>query len=163
MALHYLLGDATDPIQKPALICHVCNDVNAFGAGFVLALAKKYPTSKSAYHEWFRNESPHLGDVQFIQVSSDIIVANMIAQHDIRWNGNIPPIRYKALELCLEKVYEKASLSFSTLHMPRIGCTLSGGAWDIVGDIVRNKASVETYIYTLKTERGRWPDKYENE
>ena len=161
-ALHYLIGDATEPVIRPAIIAHVCNDVNAFGAGFVVALSKKFPEAKKVYHEWFKTGSPQLGDVQFVQVSPDILIANMIAQHDIKWKNRIPPIRYKALELCLEKVYEKASLSFSTLHMPRIGCTLSGGAWDIVSGIINNKASVETYIYTLKAEKDRCLTVYEN-
>lgn len=38
MNLHYLIGDATNPVIKPALICHVCNSVNKWGAGFVVSL-----------------------------------------------------------------------------------------------------------------------------
>ena len=29
MTIHYLTGDATEPVKKPALIMHVCNDALA--------------------------------------------------------------------------------------------------------------------------------------
>ena len=160
--LHYLIGDATNPIKKPAMISHVCNNVNGWGRGFVLALRAKYPEAEKAYHNWFATDKPKLGDVQFVQVASDICVANMISQHDVRWQGKIPPIRYDALETCLKKVYEKAFADKLTMAMPRIGSVLSGGSWGVIGPMIEKCMTVETYVYTLESQRNRWHDKYEN-
>lgn len=42
MPIHYITGDATIPIgEGKKIIAHVCNDIGAWGKGFVLPLAKK--------------------------------------------------------------------------------------------------------------------------
>lgn len=181
MKLHYLIGDATDPRHKPAIIAHVCNDCNGFGAGFVVSLSKRYPKAKARYHEWFKTSmpgepimskglAPKLGEVQFVQVAPEdtndhdepeVIVANMIAQHDIRWNGKIPPIRYEALEKCLTKVYELALKGNLAVSMPRIGAVLSGGHWPTIEGIIKKTMTVETYVYTLESQKDRWVTVYE--
>jgi hypothetical protein len=50
MALHYLIGDATEPVLKPAVICHVVNDCGIWKSGFVIALSKKNATPEKCYH-----------------------------------------------------------------------------------------------------------------
>jgi hypothetical protein len=40
--LRYIVGDATAPEDRPAVIAHVCNDVEAWGKGFVLALSRRW-------------------------------------------------------------------------------------------------------------------------
>ena len=52
----------------------------------------------------------------------------MIGQHKTITNSKgIPPIRYEAVEKCLEKLsYDTLKLNAS-IHMPRIGCGLAGG------------------------------------
>lgn len=162
MTLHYLIGDATCPRQKPAIIAHVCNDIGGFGRGFVLALSSIYPETKTAYKEWFRTGSPELGQVQFVDTHVEgIIVANMIAQHDIRWQGNIPPIRYEALEACLKQVYDEAIKKGMFVVCPRLGAVLAGGEWPKIEDIIKRAMRVETYVYTLEGQKNRWPTVYE--
>jgi O-acetyl-ADP-ribose deacetylase (regulator of RNase III) len=162
VAHHYLIGDATEPVKRPAMILHVCNDVNAWGRGFVLALRAKYPESERQYHAWFRTGHPQLGQVQFVQVTPEVCVGNMIAQEGIRWQGKIPPIRYDALGSCLGQAYERAREKDLTVHMPRIGCVLAGGDWNRIENIITNTMTVETYIYTLECQKDRWPSVYEN-
>lgn len=160
--LHYLIGDATDPVKKPAMIIHCCNDIGGWGRGFVLALRAKYPESETQYKHWFATESPQLGDVQFVQATPEICVANMIAQHDVRWEGKIPPIRYEALETCLKKAYEKALQGNLTVVGPRLGCVLAGGEWPVIERYLRSTMTVDTYIYTIESQKDRWPTQYEN-
>ena len=39
--IKYVVGDATAPQgESKKIICHICNDLGAWGAGFVLALSK---------------------------------------------------------------------------------------------------------------------------
>lgn len=160
--IHYLIGDATEPIKKPAMIIHCCNSFGQWGRGFVLALRAKYPGSEKAYREWFALGDPHLGDVQFVQVTPEICVANMIGQHGTRWEGKTPPIRYDALEMCLKTVYEKAVKDKVIVCGPRFGCVLAGGDWGVISRIIEKTISVETYIYTMKSQKDRWNDTYEN-
>lgn len=37
-SIRYQTGDATAPAEKPAIICHICNDLGGWGKGFVVAL-----------------------------------------------------------------------------------------------------------------------------
>ncbi len=97
-----------------------------------------------------------LGNVQFVQVEPNgiissvdtIVVANMIAQkgygiHQVQHQADAtdidtmrPPIRYGALEQCLEKVASKCVNEGFSLVMPRVGCSLAGGSWSIVSEII---------------------------
>jgi O-acetyl-ADP-ribose deacetylase (regulator of RNase III) len=160
--LHYLIGNALEPVKKPAMIVHICNDVGGFGKGFVVALSTKYPETEKQYRAWFSKGHPQLGEVQFVQVTPEICVANMIAQHGIRWQGQVPPIRYKALEICLKKAYEKALQDNLIVASPRIGAVLSGGEWPVIEDILKRTMTVDTYVYTLEKQKNRWPTKYED-
>ena len=164
MELHYLIGDATDPVVKPATICHVCNDCRPgkWGAGFVMALSRKNKDPQEAYMKWSNQPDYALGAVQLIPFAEDVLVANMIAQHDVRWNGKVPPIRYDALEQCLSSVYKHCLNTSRTLHMPRIGCVLAGGSWDLIEAIIKKVMTVDTYVYTIAEQKDRWPTQYEN-
>jgi len=165
--IHYVIGDVLKleykPNNKNVIIPHICNDKNGWGAGFVVALSKKFWTPEHDYREWYRAhmtglDKPgkygpfELGAVQFVYAGNDIIVANMIAQHDTRWHGFIPPIRYKALESCLDKVATKAKGIDASIHAPRFGAGLAGGTWSIIEDIIKTtliKNEITTYIYDL--------------
>lgn len=162
MKLHYLIGDATLPVKKPAMIVHVCNDVGGFGKGFVKSLAVRYPEAKIQYQKWYELGTMKLGEIQIVDVALEICVSNMIAQHDVRWQGSRPPIRYDALEHCLKQSYDYASKNGLTVHMPRIGCVLSGGEWSRIELIILNAKTVETFVYTLESQKDRWFTKYEN-
>jgi hypothetical protein len=139
---------------------HCCNDIGGFGRGFVVSLSEKYPETKIAYKELF-NKGLVLGDTQFIQVASDICIGNMIAQHDIKWQGKIPPIRYEALKKCLKTVYDKALSDNFSVSSPRFGCVLAGGEWSIIEKIIKEAMTVETYVYTLEKQKDRWATVYE--
>jgi O-acetyl-ADP-ribose deacetylase (regulator of RNase III) len=149
MAIHFIKGDATRPRgEGTKIICHISNDVGAWGAGFVLALSKRWAEPEEMYREGVNRS---LGNVQVVEVEDDILVANMIAQHDIRPDANgLPPIRYNALRTCLTAVNDLAVQINATLHMPRIGAGLAGGRWEDIEKIIRETARVNVYIYDLK-------------
>jgi len=148
MAIHYIKGDATRPRgEGTKIICHICNNVGAWGAGFVLALSKRWDEPEEAYRDMDRT----LGNVHVVEVEDDILVANMIAQHDIYPDANgTPPIRYSALRKCLTAVNNLAVEINATLHMPRIGTGLAGGRWEDISKIIEETAKVNIYIYDLK-------------
>ena len=44
MPINYVKGDATSPQgTSPRVLVHVCNDLGAWGKGFVVAVSKKWP------------------------------------------------------------------------------------------------------------------------
>lgn len=145
--INYVQGDATNPqADGPKIICHVCNDIGAWGRGFVLSLSRKW---KSPELEYRKLKAYILGEVQFVQVEEDIWVANMIAQHSIGM-ANGPPIRYPALVQCLAKVAAKAKELGASAHMPLIGCGLAGGKWELVEPLIEEHlggAGVKVTVY----------------
>jgi len=167
--INYLTGDATNPQGNGnKLIPHIVNDKGGWGAGFVLALSRKWTQPEKEYRKWFRfghgdgNPKFELGNVQFVSVEKDIIVANMIAQTlgytieecvdpvtYMTANISVPPIRYDALKKCLEKVNSMAISMNATIHAPRFGSQLAGGSWSEIEKIINEIITVDVYIYDL--------------
>lgn len=138
--LTVLKGDATSPQAKGVkLIAHICNDRGGWGKGFVVAISSRWSEPEKAYRQWHRNRAENdfgLGAVQFVQVEEYIWVANMVAQHGMKGNAKSPPIRYDAVEACLVQVSRKAQELGASVHMPRIGCGLAGGKWELIEPLI---------------------------
>lgn len=152
--INYLVGDATRPLSSGnIIIAHICNDIGAWGKGFVLALSKLSPEPERAYRAWYAMRKQNdfaLGAVQFVAVSPEIVVANMIGQHGIRKTGGIPPIRYDAVETALEIVGKKALERKASVHLPRIGCGLAGCFWDKIEPLIEKQIcdkGVMVFVY----------------
>ncbi len=154
--VRYLRGDATNPMAKGnKVVAHVCNDIGGWGKGFVLALSRHWPQPERAYRDWYRSRDGFaLGEIQVVPVRPYLWVANMIGQRGTRRGSNGPPVRYPAIESCLEKLAAEASQLDASVHMPRIGCGLAGGTWDKIEPIIRRtllEQGVEVYVYDLGT------------
>lgn len=152
LEIQYKKGDATRPAAHgPKIIAHICNDVGAWGKGFVVAISNKWKEPELRYREWHKSKDNFaLGQVKLVQVREDTWVANIIGQRDIkkdRW-GN-PPIRYEAVSLGLQKVGEYAEQLGASVHMPRIGCGLAGGTWDRIQPLVVNHLIVKGIPVTV--------------
>jgi O-acetyl-ADP-ribose deacetylase (regulator of RNase III) len=138
--LRIITGDATLPqAGGPVIIAHVCNDEGRWGSGFVLAVSARWPQPEQQYRAWHSSgENFLLGRTQFVLAGEQVTVANMIAQHGTRPPGAAgpAPIRYRALGECLRAVGTEAERQGASVHMPRIGCGLAGGRWELVAPIV---------------------------
>ena len=134
--IEYRSGDATAPAGDGCrIIAHCCNDIGGWGAGFVLAISKKWKEPEQKFRLWYQEREKSgfgLGKIQLVQVEEMLWVANMIGQHGIKGRAKVPPIRYEALEECLEQLGTKAQELDAAVHMPRIGCGLAGGKWELV-------------------------------
>jgi len=151
--IQYTKGDATAPqSENNKIIVHICNDIGGWGKGFVMAISKRWKKPENQYREWFKSKDGfELGKVQFVQVEEDLWVANLIGQHKINKdeNGNAP-IRYDAIEDGLKEVASFAKESNASVHMPRIGCGLAGGKWEMIEPIILQRLSnndVEVVVY----------------
>lgn len=154
--INYLKGDATNPqASGNKIITHICNDIGGWGKGFVMALSKRWKKPESEYRKWFQSgDRSKLGEIKIVQVEDDIWVCNMIGQHKTISNSKgLPPIRYEAVEKCLEKLSDEALKMNASIHMPRIGCGLAGGKWEEIELIIEKtllKNNVEVYVYDFE-------------
>lgn len=146
----YVRGDATNPLGSgPKCIIHIVNDIGKWGRGFVMALSKKWPKTREEYLEWY-----HQGEtfgpemVLYSEVTKDIRVAHMVAQHGIGTGSKGPPIRYQWLESCLGTVGDEARMLGWTIHMPRIGTGLAQGNWCVIEPIIQEQLrDVPVFVY----------------
>jgi O-acetyl-ADP-ribose deacetylase (regulator of RNase III) len=153
----YLKGDATQPKgDGDKLIVHCCNDIGAWGAGFVMALSRRWKAPEREYHQWFKRTEPQLGEVQFVQVEDDIWVCNMIGQHKTGTHNGVPPIRYDAIKEGLMEIRSVIKRCrphvLKSIHAPRFGAGLAGGEWKKIEMLLKSELSqydIPVFIYDL--------------
>jgi hypothetical protein len=140
------------------VIPHVCNNVNAFGAGFADALSNRYPVVKANFHV---NGSQQLSKTQFVIANSinrnRLVVANMIAQNGIINSKNKRPLHYPSLVKCMYSVKQyinniSSDQEFDAeIHAPKFGSGLAGGNWNFIADLIDDIwSNIDTYIYIQK-------------
>jgi O-acetyl-ADP-ribose deacetylase (regulator of RNase III) len=138
--VQYVIGDATRP-QGDGLkvIAHIVNDVGGWGAGFVIALSRRWKRPEQEYRAWFERHGPEkfaqlLGAIQLVPVEDDIWVANIIGQHGLRrGSDDVPPVRYEAIARGFGHIASYAEANpdrHLSVHAPRLGAGLAGGSWD---------------------------------
>ncbi|RII19426.1 Macro domain protein [Streptomyces sp. YIM 130001] len=147
-------GDATAPQGEGVkIVAHVCNDVGGWGAGFVLALSRRWPEPEAAYRTWHRDRAANdfgLGAVQFVRADGLVRVANMVGQRGIRSGSEgAAPVRYQAIDSALGAVGDRALELGASVHMPRIGCGLAGGKWSEVEPLVRRRLAARGVPVTV--------------
>lgn len=151
----YKIGDATSPqAEGMKVIAHVCNNENKWGSGFVIALSKKWQKPE----EYYRYEQPRvLGNVGYVSVEEDIVIANMIAQDGInpklKKGKENPPIKYDALVDCLLQLNRFCEKNNATLHMPRIGSDRAGGNWIAIEALIQEFIHIPVYVYDLEARK----------
>lgn len=141
--LELVRGDATSPRGKGVkIIAHVCNDLGGWGKGFVLAVSRRWPEPEAAYRRWHRERAGNdfgLGAVQFVQVERYVWVANMIGQRGIRTGSKGVPVRYEAIGTALGSVAAEARRLGASVHMPKIGCGLVSGRWELIRPLIEDR------------------------
>jgi len=153
MPIEYLKGDATIPQGKgPKIIAHICNNQGGWGAGFVLAVSRRWKEPEIQYRNWFQSKSHFaLGEIQCVKVGPELWVANMLAQKGyLSEESEDIPLQYEALALCLIKLRQEALTWKASVHMPRIGTGLAGGKWDRIEPLInRLLPNTDIYVYDL--------------
>jgi O-acetyl-ADP-ribose deacetylase (regulator of RNase III) len=166
-ALTYVKGDATQPQGDGAkYIVHCCNDLGLWGAGFVLALSKRWRAPQACYQDWAEGKSDiyppfMLGQVQLVQVMRDITVVNMIGQHGVSTasHPDYVPVRYDAIGCALLNTWaalwrdaEQGRPGPFSVHCPRFGAGLAGGDWSqieplLIKELVDKNIPVTVYDF----------------
>lgn len=137
--VRYVTGDATCPEGEGLkIIAHCCNNVGGWGAGFVVALSKRWLRPEMEYRAWAARHGEikfrsMLGAMQLVPIESDIYVANIIGQDGM---GRAPdggiPVRYNAISKGFGYIAQYATSHPErkvSVHAPRLGCGLAGASW----------------------------------
>ena len=165
MPIKYVEGDLFQNISNNGgvtVIPHCCNDIGAWGAGFVIPLGQKYPESKTEYLNMFRERTVDLGHTQFVSSNNGVIVVNMIAQKGVgtSWEDGkeVPPIRYKALKNCMFDVKDQfKELKNIQIKCPMFGSGLAGGDWLKIEEMIYeiwNEFDVTIYYFPQFLPKG---------
>lgn len=158
--INYIIGDATKPELQVAkgvkFIVHDVNNIGKWGKGFVLAISNRWSMPEVIYKKWAKENledlKESLGKIQVVPVELSIFVINLVSQDGIRARGAEPPVRYEAIRKGLQKtnsIMVKFKRRNPTLHMPRLGCSLAGGSWKIVENIIKDEIIFPVYVYDL--------------
>lgn len=160
--LEYIQGDIFQHLETdfPIMMSHCCNDIGAFGAGFVTALSNKWAEPEIEYKKWkysgkverFNKVRPFcLGEVDYVNVSKSpiIFVANMIGQRGVVSSNNHKPIRYLSLANCMDDVAhtingmnnymrKKNPDKFKPMQIfcPKFGAGLAQGNWNVIEELI---------------------------
>lgn len=166
-------GDATSPTpsgDRGVIIAHLVNRKGLWGAGFVLALDNLSAVPKAAYlglaqdyggtgRSGYGANIP-LGTTQLVEVKHGLFVINMVAQKTTQTMSDDPClVDYNALETCLWKVFQRALMMRSDVHLPEgMGSGLAGGDKHVIIAMIntvakrlkdQNTAMSETLNITL--------------
>jgi hypothetical protein len=157
--IQYVEGDLFQFVAScpnKVLIPHVCNDVGAWGAGFVIPLGRTYPLAREEYLQMSTVDGYQLGHTGFVKVAPNVTVANMIAQG----MGGQRPLRYNALSKCLDTVGDYADQYDMGIVAPMFGSGLAGGNWlfieEMINDAWIDRGIKVTVCYLLSNMPSNW-------
>jgi hypothetical protein len=111
----------------------------------VVALSRRWAGPEEEFRRWYRERSGNdfgLGAVQMVQVEPELWVANMVGQHGVRSKrepGAPAPVRYEAIGRALGRLGDEALRRGASVHMPRIGCGLAEGQWELIEPLIQRQ------------------------
>lgn len=135
-----VLGDLT--LVTSGLVAHQVNCQQAFGAGLAESIRNRWPSVYAAY----MSHNFVLGQVQLVEIESDLYVANCAGQDRYGKVGRFTD--YAALRTCMEKVKAYSEQLDLQIYLPvKIGAGLGGGDWgtifNMLEEVVPNAILVE--------------------
>jgi O-acetyl-ADP-ribose deacetylase (regulator of RNase III) len=142
--IRFAYGDLLDTPFK--YIAHGCNDRGVMGSGIAKQIREKYPEAYLAYRESWLNwnrmgcQMP-LGSSSRSQ-SGDKLIYNLVTQQNYGRDGK-KYVSYDAIDRAFTALRQFIPAR-ETLAVPKIGCGLGGGCWEIVREIL-NHASEGYY------------------
>lgn len=151
--LNFVTGDVTkSDVKGKKILPHVVNSSGMWGSGVVIPIGIKWPNVRQAYLDWY-NTTIHnceyydcevpwlLGETQFVAGDNDFIIANMLAQKEpgfvqvidgFKW----PPLRYEALQECMQRVAQFAKEQNASIVAPWFGTLRAGGSKHVIKEMI---------------------------
>lgn len=123
---------------KSGFIASGCNSRNSNGSGLAKSLAEKWPQVKTSYHDFYaERDYLNLGEIRPVKVGENLYVVNMITQDNFGYDGGLY-VSYAAIEIAFDSLVKSINRFGleKTIHVPKIGCGLAGGDWEVVKEIL---------------------------
>jgi O-acetyl-ADP-ribose deacetylase (regulator of RNase III) len=162
MITKYIVGDITKTELK--YIAHGVNTQNVMGSGVARALYTKFPEVKKEYHEYLQRQlsagyelSDSLGKMVKVE-SADKIIFNLFTQEFYGYDGK-KYVNYAAIVNSFTQIknrrYQYQQDSIMKIAIPKIGCGLAGGDWNIVEQLINDTVGddLEIWVYELEEKK----------
>lgn len=136
------------------VLVHQTNCFNRWSSGLAPQIEKAFPDAKLADDHTKVGDPKKLGKaIEMCRTyAHSVIVMNVYGQYE--WsNPDYRTTDYPALAKGLTKVAKRFD-SYEHIGLPKIGCGVAGGDWDIVREIIESVfAHHQVTIYTLPTSK----------
>lgn len=140
------------------IIIHGCNCQGVMGSGVAKQIKEKYPEAYAEYKRQEKRCGLKVGDIsKFVNSTDGKIIINAMTQYNYGRDNQIYA-DYNGIRSCLRKISNEINfrktifniLENPTLAMPKIGCGLGGGDWNIVSKIIEEElVDFEVEIWEL--------------
>lgn len=120
------------------IILQQVNCRGVMGLGLANAIYEKWPNVRSEYKMYCQGKTPRdlLGDVQYVKVCDNKIVANIFGQLDYGHDKDVVYTSYTALSEAFKKI--AADYGDHSIAIPcYIGCGLGRGQWQVVHQLIK--------------------------
>lgn len=127
-----------------------CNCRNIMGSGFSASIKYHFPQAYLVNCQTPEGDRTKLGNYSSVKVD-DILIINGYTQFDI--GKTDPKILYPSIDQLFEKLSKDLDKG-SRIGIPKIGCGISGGRWDVVSEIIMDHMGgfdITCVEYVLKT------------
>lgn len=136
------------------LIIHGCNCQGVMGSGVALAIRNRWPLAYEKYKEqWVFKGILPLGVAQFIECKDKLgtkWIGNCMTQEYYGRVEGTQYCSYEAIEKCLVEIRRFCKdENLDSFAMPKIGCGLGGGDWNIVSKIIEKVFANTNLIITI--------------
>lgn len=153
MSVKYFKGDVLDAPQF--LVAHQVNCKGVMGSGVAKAIRDRHPYVFKTYYEFVRfhkgeRTAPSkalLGEVQYV-FDSGKVFCNIFSQ-----NEYMPRTECHTDYPAMKKAFQTIKNDYPSedIAIPRIGCGLGGGDWNIVTQLLDEVFDDRTvYVYDLE-------------
>ena len=133
MAIVYKKGNVLNSGER--VIVHGCNCFNTMGSGIAKQIKRRYPKAYTVDQATRKGDRGKLGRFsQAIIDDHDVIIVNAYTQY--RYGRDKVHVDYDALKTVISRIC--VDIREGTIAMPKIGCGLAGGDWDVVSEILES-------------------------
>ena len=137
MTIVYKKGDVLESDER--VIVHGCNCFNTMGSGIARQIREQYPRAYTVDQKTLRGDKLKLGNFTYVEygkLDDPIFVINAYTQY--RYGRDKVYVDYDALEKVFVRICEL--FPHEVIALPKIGCGLAGGDWEVVSEILERVA-----------------------
>lgn len=160
--IKYTIGDVIDAFKyhnKPAILIHGCNCFNTMGAGIARQIRKKFPKAYQADQETMCGDLGKLGTFSkygYKDRNGNLkFIINAYTQYQFKkihpYNNTDILFDYDAFSHVLKLI--NTQFPDYDIFMPKIGCGLAGGDWNIVSEIINKNLNRPVNVYILEDNK----------